>query len=181
MTSTQTAENRAPASALVTVVVLCFGGMSAALMQTLMIPIQTDLPRLLHTSPANASWVITATLLGGAVAMPIAGRLADMFGKQRVLVGSSVLLLVGVAGLRALRLAAPDAGRPRAAGPGHGLHPGRHLADARGHPAAHDRHRDRVDERDPRCRRRDRPAAVGLDRRGLRLARALLDVRRAGP
>ena len=77
------------------VVVLCFGGMSAALMQTLMIPIQTDLPGCWNTTPANASWVITATLLGGAVAMPIAGRLADMFGKQRVLVGSSLLLVAG--------------------------------------------------------------------------------------
>jgi EmrB/QacA subfamily drug resistance transporter len=95
VSSNPTAETQAPSSALLTVVVLCFGGMSAALMQTLVIPIQTELPGLLHTSPANASWVITATLLGGAVAMPIAGRLADMFGKQRVLVASASLLVVG--------------------------------------------------------------------------------------
>jgi MFS family permease len=95
VSSNPTVEAKAPASALITVIVLCFGGMSAALMQTLVIPIQTELPQLLHTSPANASWVITATLLGGAVAMPIAGRLADMFGKQRVLVASSVLLVIG--------------------------------------------------------------------------------------
>ena len=95
MSSNPTTETQAPASARLTVIVLCFGGMSAALMQTLVIPIQTELPRLLHTSPANASWVVTATLLGGAVAMPIAGRLADMFGKQRVLLGSSILLVAG--------------------------------------------------------------------------------------
>ncbi len=95
MSSNPTTETQAPASARLTVIVLCFGGMSAALMQTLVIPIQTELPRLLHTSPANASWVVTATLLGGAVAMPIAGRLADMFGKQRVLLGSSILLVLG--------------------------------------------------------------------------------------
>ena len=71
--------------ALITVVVLCFGGLSASLMQTLVLPIQGELPQLLHTSAANASWVITATLLAAAVAMPIAGRLGDMFGKQRVL------------------------------------------------------------------------------------------------
>ena len=95
MNDSPTSEAQAPTSAWLTVVVLCFGGMSAALMQTLMIPIQTELPRLLHTTPANASWVITATLLGGAVAMPIAGRLADMFGKQRVLVASAGLLVAG--------------------------------------------------------------------------------------
>jgi MFS family permease len=82
-------------SALLTVIFLCFSGMSVALMQTLVIPIQTELPDLLHTSPANASWVVTVTLLGAAVAMPIAGRLGDLFGKQRVLVGSSVLMLAG--------------------------------------------------------------------------------------
>ncbi len=95
MTSSPATESHAPASARLTVVILCFGGMSTALMQTLVIPIQTTLPRLLHTTPANASWVVTATLLGGAVAMPIAGRLADMIGKQRVLVASSLLLMVG--------------------------------------------------------------------------------------
>src|SRR6478735_1251058 len=82
-------------SAVLTVIVLCFSGMSVALMQTLVIPIQTELPEFLNTTPSNAAWVVTATLLGAAVAMPIAGRLADLFGKQRVLVGSSVLLFAG--------------------------------------------------------------------------------------
>ena len=84
-----------PTKALWTVIVLCFSGMSVSLMQTLVIPIQSQLPDYLNTSAANAAWVVTATLLGAAVAMPIAGRLADLFGKQRVLVGSSLLLLAG--------------------------------------------------------------------------------------
>ena len=81
--------------ALLTVVVLCFGGMSVSLTQTLVIPIQQDLPLLLDTSIANASWVITVTLLAGGVSMPISGRLGDLFGKQRVLVGTAGLLAVG--------------------------------------------------------------------------------------
>jgi MFS family permease len=82
-------------SALLSVVVLCFGGMSVSLTQTLVIPIQGDLPRLLGTSAANAGWVVTVTLLAGAVAMPISGRLGDLFGKQRVLVVSGALLALG--------------------------------------------------------------------------------------
>ncbi|MGW8816039.1 MFS transporter [Gordonia terrae] len=89
------AVDKAPAGAIGSVVVLCFGGLVASLMQTLIIPIQPDLPRLLGTSIGNASWIITATLLAAAVAMPIAGRLGDMFGKQRVLLVSAVLLTVG--------------------------------------------------------------------------------------
>lgn len=82
-------------AAVAVVAVLCFGGLVASLMQTLVIPIQPELPRLLNTSISNASWVITATLLAAAVAMPIAGRLGDMFGKQRIMLGSAVLLVVG--------------------------------------------------------------------------------------
>lgn len=82
-------------SALLTIIVLCFGGMSVALTQTLVIPIQIKLPELLGASAADAAWVVTSTLLAAAVAMPIAGRLGDMFGKQRVLVASALLLLAG--------------------------------------------------------------------------------------
>lgn len=92
---TRTTTVPGPRSALTTVVVLCFGGLTASLVQTLVIPIQGELPLLLHTSAANSSWVVTATLLASAVAMPIAGRLGDMFGKQRVLLGSALTLLVG--------------------------------------------------------------------------------------
>ena len=82
-------------AALLTVVILCFGGMSVSLTQTLVIPIQLELPALLGASAADAAWVVTSTLLAAAVTMPIAGRLADMFGKQRVLVVSAFLLLAG--------------------------------------------------------------------------------------
>ncbi len=75
--------------------VLCAGGLSAALTQTMVIPIQSELPGLLSTSASNASWVITITLLAAAVTMPVAGRIADMVGKQRVLTASAALLLVG--------------------------------------------------------------------------------------
>lgn len=82
-------------AAIAVVAVLCFGGLVASLMQTLIIPIQPELPELLNTTSSNASWVVTATLLAAAVAMPIAGRLGDMLGKQRVLLASAVLLIVG--------------------------------------------------------------------------------------
>jgi EmrB/QacA subfamily drug resistance transporter len=82
-------------SALLTIIVLCFGGMSAALTQTLVIPIQIKLPEYLGASASDAAWVVTSTLLAAAVTMPIAGRLGDMFGKQRVLVVSTLLLLAG--------------------------------------------------------------------------------------
>lgn len=77
------------------VVALCAGGLAASLTQTMLIPIQSELPQLLSTSAANASWVITVTLLTAAVTMPIAGRLGDLFGKQRVLLVSAATLGLG--------------------------------------------------------------------------------------
>lgn len=89
-------DSRGEASApLAIVLVLGFSSMCAALMQSLVIPIQPELPRLLDTDPSNAAWVVTATLLAGGVAMPVAGRLADIKGRKPVLVTSALILLVG--------------------------------------------------------------------------------------
>lgn len=100
MTTTQPAPTPSgavttPGSPFLTVAILCFGGLVAALTQTMVIPIQGELGQLLGTSEANASWVVTSTLVAGAVAMPIAGRLADLFGKQRVLAISAAVLVLG--------------------------------------------------------------------------------------
>lgn len=86
-----------PAHPVLPVVVLCLGGLSAALTQTMVIPIQSKLPSYLATSADNTAWVITVTLLAAAVAMPVAGRLGDLFGKQRVLAVSAAILVVGSA------------------------------------------------------------------------------------
>ncbi|WP_062464125.1 MFS transporter [Demequina soli] len=78
-----------------TIAVLAFGSLAGALMQTLVVPIQGELPELLHTSASTASWVVTATLLAAGVAMPVVGRLADLYGKKPVLVVSAILLVAG--------------------------------------------------------------------------------------
>ncbi|MFJ2889195.1 MFS transporter [Streptomyces sp. NPDC087305] len=75
--------------------VLALGGITVSLMQTLIIPIVPELPKLLNSSPSDATWAITATLLAGAVANPVVGRLGDMYGKRRMLLLSLVLLIAG--------------------------------------------------------------------------------------
>ncbi|WP_410876418.1 MFS transporter [Nocardia sp. A7] len=81
----------------VVVGVLAFGGTVAAITQTAVVPIIGELPGLLHTSAANASWVITVTLLVGAVFTPVAGKLGDLYGKHRMLLVSGAFLIVGAA------------------------------------------------------------------------------------
>ncbi|MEW1847024.1 MFS transporter [Nonomuraea angiospora] len=84
----------APSSGAI-ISVLAAAGITVSLMQTLMVPLIATLPILLHTTAANAFWAITATLLAGAVAMPVSGRLGDLYGKRRVMIVSAVLLAVG--------------------------------------------------------------------------------------
>ncbi|WP_030266628.1 MFS transporter [Streptomyces violens] len=75
--------------------VLAFAGITVAVMQTLLVPVIKDLPALLNTAPTNATWIMTATLLAGAVATPIMGRLGDLFGKRRMLVTSLAVMVGG--------------------------------------------------------------------------------------
>ncbi|MGW0711449.1 MFS transporter [Streptomyces sp. NPDC002643] len=77
------------------VAVLAFAGITVALMQTLVLPIVPTLPRLLNASASDTTWAVTATLLAGAVATPVAGRLGDMYGKRRALLTSLTVMCAG--------------------------------------------------------------------------------------
>ncbi|MDT9697102.1 MFS transporter [Streptomyces sp. P17] len=77
------------------VAVLALAGIVVSLMQTLVIPIVPELPKLLDAPASDTAWAVTATLLAAAVATPVVGRLGDMFGKRRMLLVSAVLLVAG--------------------------------------------------------------------------------------
>ncbi|WP_425548805.1 MFS transporter [Amycolatopsis ultiminotia] len=64
-------------------------------MQTLVVPLIPAFPRLLGATPTDASWVVTVTLLAGAVVTPVSGRLGDLYGKRRVLLASLGVLVAG--------------------------------------------------------------------------------------
>jgi EmrB/QacA subfamily drug resistance transporter len=79
----------------VTFAVLALGGISYALLQSLVAPAIPDIQHALHTSENSVSWVLTAYLLSASVATPLIGRLGDMHGKERLLVLVLALLSVG--------------------------------------------------------------------------------------
>jgi MFS family permease len=78
-----------------TIATLALAGTVAAVMQTILVPLLSQLPTILHTGPSNAAWVITATLLVGAVSVPVTGRLGDIVGKRRMLLFCTVPLFIG--------------------------------------------------------------------------------------
>lgn len=78
-----------------TVVVLAGASITAALTQTVVVPLIPRFPAMFSTDAANASWIITVTLLSGAVTTPVSGRLGDIFGKKRMILVLLVPLLLG--------------------------------------------------------------------------------------
>ncbi len=77
------------------VLALAVAGASSTFVQTVLVPIQVRLPEFLNASRADTAWAITVTLLVGAVANPIWGRLADLYGKRKMALVSLAALVVG--------------------------------------------------------------------------------------
>ena len=75
--------------------VLSLGGISYALLQSLVIPALPEIQDSLHTSESAVGWILTAYLLSASVATPIIGRLGDMYGKERLLMLVLVMLAFG--------------------------------------------------------------------------------------
>jgi EmrB/QacA subfamily drug resistance transporter len=81
--------------------VICTGIFLAALDQTVIV---TILPQIISSQfiPLNhvdqAGWIVTSYLLGYTVAMPLLGRVADVFGRKRVYLGCLLLFLLGSVG-----------------------------------------------------------------------------------
>ena len=86
---------KTPMPPAVIVAVLCIGGATVSVMQSILIPLLTDLPGILGVSVSDTSWVVTATLLSGAIATPSLTRLADMYGKKRMILTSLSMVLFG--------------------------------------------------------------------------------------
>src|SRR4051794_39183155 len=75
--------------------VLSLGGISYALLQSLVVPALPQIQASLHTSESAVGWILTAFLLSASVATPIIGRLGDIYGKERLLLIVLAMLAFG--------------------------------------------------------------------------------------
>ena len=65
--------------------VVATAGLMVSLTGSLLIPVLPQIARSLGSSTTSTEWLLTSTLLVAAVAVPIAGRLGDMYGKRLML------------------------------------------------------------------------------------------------
>jgi EmrB/QacA subfamily drug resistance transporter len=82
----------------VTLGALVTAGIAFALQQTLVIPALPALREDLDTTTAWATWLLTAFLLSASVLTPLLGKLGDQYGKERLLVISLSIFLLGSIG-----------------------------------------------------------------------------------
>jgi EmrB/QacA subfamily drug resistance transporter len=92
-----TEHDRQRQSPNLTLAVLALTSFVYAVLQSLVLPAIPSIAHAIHTSEASATWLLTAYLLTAAVATPIAGRLGDIYGKERVLFWTLVTLVIGTA------------------------------------------------------------------------------------
>jgi len=79
--------------AAVAIVAVC--GVIVALTQTLLVPVLPEIQLSLGSSTSGTQWLLTVTLLVAAVAVPVFGRLGDLYGKRLMLMVAAGALLVG--------------------------------------------------------------------------------------
>ncbi|MEU7867306.1 MFS transporter [Dactylosporangium sp. NPDC049140] len=99
----QTAVKAAPASVrgawtgrqLVVVLVIGTAALMVSLTQSLLVPVLSQLAVDLKAGGDGVAWLLTSTLLVGAVAVPAFGRLGDLFGTRRMLLVTLAALVVG--------------------------------------------------------------------------------------
>jgi len=75
--------------------VLALGGLAYAMLSSAVVPALPTIQHALGVSETEITWLLTAYLLAASVGTAIIGRLGDMYGKERTLLWTLVVLALG--------------------------------------------------------------------------------------
>ena len=75
--------------------VLSLAGLAYAVLSSAVIPALPSIQHSLHASETDVGWLLTAFLLSASVGTSIIGRLGDMYGKERLLLWTLLVLAAG--------------------------------------------------------------------------------------
>ena len=75
--------------------VLLVAGLAYAVLASAVIPALPTIQHELHTTETGVAWVLTGFLVSASVGTSIIGRLGDMYGKERLLLWTLLVLAVG--------------------------------------------------------------------------------------
>ena len=92
---TAAAQTRSTRSQWPGIILLVVSGMLSSMQFTLVVPSLPSFSASLGVVAEDASWLVTITLLAGAVGTPVLSRMADMYGRRRMLLVALGLLVAG--------------------------------------------------------------------------------------
>ena len=75
--------------------VLSLAALTYAILSSAVIPALPTIQHSLHASETGITWLLTGFLLSASVGTAIIGKLGDMYGKQRLLVWTLLILAAG--------------------------------------------------------------------------------------
>ncbi len=75
--------------------VTAIAGLAYSVLSSAVIPALPSIQQSLHTTETGVTWLLTGYLLSASVATSIIGRLGDMYGKERLLLITLVILGLG--------------------------------------------------------------------------------------
>src|SRR5579875_3180879 len=84
-----------PVNGRAAMAVLIYLGFSLQLLQVGIIPLLPLIGRNLHVTPGATSWLVTSSLLSGAICLAVLTRLADIVGKRVVVLVCLAMVLAG--------------------------------------------------------------------------------------
>src|SRR5947209_15534653 len=65
--------------------------------ETMLLPAIPDIMRDFSIPYGTAAWIFSSYLIVAAVMTPIAGKMSDLYGKKKVLIGLLTMYVIGVA------------------------------------------------------------------------------------
>ena len=80
---------------LTMLLIIGVAALMVSLTQSLLVPVLSEIGGDLRASTSGIEWLLTSTLLVGAVAVPVFGRLGDLFGTRRMLLITIIALVAG--------------------------------------------------------------------------------------
>src|ERR1700749_2767702 len=75
--------------------VLALAGLAYAVLSSAVIPALPTIQASLHTTETGVAWLLTGFLLSASVGTSIIGRLGDIYGKERLLLWTLIVLAAG--------------------------------------------------------------------------------------
>src|SRR6476661_10085248 len=64
--------------------------------ETMLLPAIPDIIKEFHISYTTSSWILSAYLIAGAVATPIAGKLSDIYGRKKMVITIMIIYIFGI-------------------------------------------------------------------------------------